>query len=102
MAQPPGFALPGCKNHVCQLVKVLYELKQASRCWYKCICKTFTRFRYTQCTTKHCVFYKKLRGDIILVVVVVDDLSLTSSNRDLLLKSKAKLRSEFSITELGR
>jgi len=30
MAQPPGFSLPGCENHVWQLLKTLYSLKQAS------------------------------------------------------------------------
>jgi len=58
------------------------------------------KFHYTQCAAKHCVFYRWHQGEIIIIMVAVDDLSLTSSSRQLLLKSKAELKSEFSITEL--
>jgi len=101
MAQPPGFALPGHENHVFQLLKALYGLKQASQCWYKHICEAFAKFGHTQCAAEHCVFYRWHQGEIVIIVVAVDDLSLTSSSRRLLLKSKTNLKSEFSIMELG-
>jgi len=102
MAQPPGFALPGHENHVCQLLKALYSLEQAGQCWYKRICEAFTKFSYTRCAAEHCVFYRQHQGKIVMIIVAVDNLSLTSSSRLLLLKSKTYLKSEFSITELGR
>jgi len=59
------------------------------------------KFGYTRCVAKHCVFYRRHQGKIVIIVVAVDDLSLTSSSRQLLLESKTDLKSEFSITELG-
>lgn len=34
MLQPPGFIDPSFPNHVCELNKPIYNLRQASRTWY--------------------------------------------------------------------
>jgi len=47
------------------------------------------------------MFYKWHNGEVIIVVVAVDNLTLTSSSKVLLLESKMELRGEFNITEMG-
>lgn len=42
MQQPPGFENPEFPNHVCRLRKAIYDLKQASRAWYKELKLIFT------------------------------------------------------------
>jgi len=100
MKQPPGFTLPGSEMQVCHLFKVLYGLKKAGCCWYHQICKVFTKFTYSQCVTEHCVFYKTVDGELIIVVITVDDLTLTSSSGPLLIRCKAELWSKFDIFDL--
>jgi len=47
------------------------------------------------------VFYKQIKGETIIVVVTVDNLTLTSSCGCLLTMCKNELQSEFDITDLG-
>jgi len=47
------------------------------------------------------VFYNQVEGPIIIVVIAVDDLTLTSSCGCLLTACKDELQSEFDITDLG-
>jgi len=50
---------------------------------------------------EHCMFHKCANGEIIIIVVTVDDLTLTSSSKHLLDTCKDELQSEFDITDLG-
>ena len=100
MAQPPGFIEPGQVHKVCQLLKALYRLKQAGRCWYQRICKVFAKFGYTRCIVECCAFFKWVDNNVIIVVMAVDDLTLVSSSKTLLLQSKDELKSEFEISDM--
>ena len=101
MRQPLGFATPGDERQVYCLLKALYGLKQAGHCWYQRICEVFAKFLYTHCTMEHCVFHKCMNGEIIIIVITVDDLTLTSSNKYLLDTCKDELQSKFNIMDLG-
>jgi len=91
MMQPPSFVEPGMHGKVCKLLKALYGLKQGCRCWYLCICRVFIKFGCTCCAVEHCTFYKKMGKAIIIVLVAVDDLTLTSNSSSLLLGCKLDL-----------
>ena len=47
------------------------------------------------------MFNKQVQGKIIIMVIAVNDLTLTSSCRCLLTVCKDELQSEFDITDLG-
>ena len=81
MKQLHGFAPPGSEGQVCRLFKTLYSLKQAGCCWYHLICEAFSKFLYMRCMTEHCVFYKCVDSQTIIVIVAINDLTLASSCR---------------------
>ena len=51
--------------------------------------------------TEHCVFYKLVDGELIIVIITVNYLTLTSSSELLLIRCKDELQSEFNISDLG-
>jgi len=101
MKQLPSFSPPRSEGQVCRLFKALYGLKQAGHCWYHRVCEAFGKFLYTWYTSEHCVFYKHVNGQTIIVVVAIDDLTLVSSCGRLLTTCKDELWSEFEISDLG-
>jgi len=102
MAQLPGFAKVGKEGKVCRLHKaLLYSLKQGSRCWYLHVCKVFTKFGYMHCPVEQCMFYKRTKCMIIIIVIAVDDLTLASHCSSLLLGCKSDLQSEIKISDMG-
>jgi len=61
----------------------------------------FAKFLYTRCTMEHCMFHKRANGKIIVVVIAVNNLTLTSSSKRLPDTCKDELRSKLDITDLG-
>ena len=76
MEQPEGYAIPGNENLVCHLKKSLYGLKQSPRCWNK----SFKGFMISQgfelSAADPCVFLRKVKDQLAIVAVHVDDLIL--------------------------
>ena len=99
--QPDGFSQEGKELHVCLLQKSLYGLKQASRLWYERLREALVRFGFTRCQVEHCVFYKHKDGHLAIIVVAVDDLTLTASSVALMHATKAQLKTKFNMTDDG-
>jgi len=47
------------------------------------------------------VFYKSVDGELVIIVIAIDDLTLTSSSEPLLIKCKVELGSKFKISQPG-
>ncbi|CAN1152879.1 Retrovirus-related Pol polyprotein from transposon RE1 [Linum perenne] len=101
MSQPPGFINPVYPNHVCLLKKSLYGLKQAPRAWFACLRDALYGFGFKGSKTDHSLFYYNTGGDIIFVLVYVDDIIVTSSRPSLAATLVKHLHARFSIKELG-
>ena len=54
MRQPEGFN--NGTDHVAQLLRSLYGLKQAARCWYKLLHKELLAVEYTQLVSDTAVY----------------------------------------------
>ena len=86
---PKGFtltdqeALSGGKNAVLKLLMSLYGLKQAGRLWNDLLHKQLIHFGFIQCKTDLCLYHKKVKGDIIVVGIYVDDLLVTATLHNL-------------------
>ena len=99
MRVPPGYdATPGT---VWRLKKALYGLKQASREWYKKLSGELQALSFTRIQADHCVFYKNLNGQHLIIAVYVDDNLIISDSPDLVTQTKKDLSSRFEMTDLS-
>uniref|UniRef100_A0A2N9FCY0 Uncharacterized protein n=1 Tax=Fagus sylvatica TaxID=28930 RepID=A0A2N9FCY0_FAGSY len=80
MAQPPGFESKG--EYVCHLKKSIYGLKQSPRAWFDKFSKAVVSHGMTRSQADHSVFFKKTKTGIVILVVYVDDIVITGSDKE--------------------
>jgi hypothetical protein len=80
MTQPPEFESKG--ECVCHLKKSIYGLKQSPRAWFDKFSKVVVSHGMTRSQTDHSVFFKKTRTSIVILVVCVDDIVITGSDKE--------------------
>ena len=79
MAQPPGFESKGeCVGH---LKKSIYGLKQSSHAWFDKFSNVVVSHGMTRSQADHFVFFKKTKIGIVILVVYVDDIIITGSDK---------------------
>lgn len=79
MTLPPGFLSQG-EHKVFRLLKSLYELKQASRQWNLKLTNALIHSRFTQSKLDYSLFTKtNTVGDIVIILIHVDDLFITGT-----------------------
>lgn len=71
MKQPIGFE--DGTNRVCKLIKSLYGLKQASRCWNTKFKKFIKEFNFKESEADSCIFIHKNGANTIFLAIFVDD-----------------------------
>ena len=78
---------PAKPHHVCKLKKALYGLKQALRAWFNRFGSAMTsQWHFDHSKSDSSLFYRWDAGDILLVLVYVDDIIITGSNQNSVLK----------------
>lgn len=88
MSLPPGFSIHG-ENKVCRLHKSLNRLKQASRQWNLKLSNALTPSIFIQSKLDHSLITKTIdAGDIVTILIYVDDLLIAGSNRELIQEAK--------------
>ena len=101
MEQPPGHKDRDPCNFCLRLKKSLYGLKQAGQKWYDVVCQTFADLGFKKSKYDPAVFYIHSGDDIIIMAIHVDDCTITGNNQVLLNKIKCKIKSRYSLTDLG-
>nr|GEV82535.1 reverse transcriptase [Tanacetum cinerariifolium] len=81
VSQPPGFVDPKFPNRVYKVEKALYGLHQAPRAWYETLSNYLLENGFRKGTIDKTLFIKKIKNDILLVQVYVDDIILGSTKR---------------------
>ena len=101
--QPPGFEIPGKGSKlVCKLLKGLYGLKQAGRCWNRTLNKFLTEFGLTRSMIDSCCYSKSdLSGNRLFICVWVDDIKYFSTSSDLTESFKKCFSEKFKIEDKG-
>ncbi|KAH9141736.1 hypothetical protein AeRB84_014116, partial [Aphanomyces euteiches] len=100
MEQPPGFAIQGEESKVCRLIKSIYGLKLAPRCWYLTLHSFLVRIGFERCVQKVCLYTKRVGDSVVLLSVYVDDITITGNNDQDIEKACNALKDEFKMTDL--
>ncbi|KAG3153160.1 hypothetical protein C6341_g16043 [Phytophthora cactorum] len=100
MDQPPGFQVDG-PSAVCELLKSLYGLKQASNVWNRTLHAKLVTLGFERTDSDYGLYVLKENGEVkLLLTVYVDDLLLMGT-RDLCAKIAAALQETFELTTMG-
>jgi hypothetical protein len=92
--QPEGFVIHNEKSHVYRLKKALYGLKQAPRAWYEKMDGFLMSLGFSKSVVDPNLYYHIVGDECLILVLYVDDLFLTGSER-LIVECKRALTSEF-------
>jgi Reverse transcriptase (RNA-dependent DNA polymerase) len=98
MKQPPGFQ-DGDK--VYRLRKSLYGLKQSARVWNQTLHDALVKQGCRQNEVDNCLYSRKLRGNVIYILIHVDDLLVAGSNEDDMEQLMKEIEKNFEMTNLG-
>lgn len=98
---PLGFARQGECKKVCKLNKSLYGLKQAPRQWNVKLTEALVQMVFKQSHYDYSLFTKNVDGDIVIVLVYVDDLLITGSNHQFLNDTRQDIQMKFKMKDLG-
>ena len=101
MEQPLRFLAQREIGKVCRLRKSLYGLKQSPRAWFGKFNQAVEEFGMQKSKSDHSVFYRNSSSGIILLVVYVDDISITRSDSKGISSLKSFLQSQFHTKDLG-
>ncbi|GKD25253.1 retrovirus-related pol polyprotein from transposon TNT 1-94, partial [Tanacetum coccineum] len=93
--QPPSFVDPEFPNKVYKLEKELYGLHQAPRAWYETLSNYLLENRFRRGTIDKTLFIKKIKNDILLVQVYVDDIIFGSTKKSLSLQVEQRKDGTF-------
>ena len=102
VCQPPGFEDPKFPDMVFRLDKALYGLHQAPRAWYDTLSVYLLENNFKRGAIDKTLFIKKMKDDILLVQIYVDDIIFGSTKEGLcrefeaLMSSKFKVQNEFN------
>lgn len=100
MKPPPRFSSSGGK--VCKLLKSLYGLKQALRCWFANLSSALQKYGFSQSHSGYSLFFYSRNNVSIYVLVYVDDLIILANTTLAMDTFKEYLGRSFKMKDLGR
>jgi hypothetical protein len=80
MCRPRRFVEPGKEHLYCRLLKSLYGLRQSPRTWYERIDSNLTKFGMTCSNYDSNIYHLHKNGNIIILMIYVDDIFITGSS----------------------
>ncbi|GKC93275.1 putative ribonuclease H-like domain-containing protein, partial [Tanacetum coccineum] len=101
VCQPPRFEDPEFPNRVYKVEKALYGLHQAPRAWYETLSTYLLDNGFQRGIIDKTLFIKKVKGDILLVQVYVDDIIFGSTNKSLCTEFEKLMHKKFQMSSIG-
>jgi len=100
MRQPEGFVEKGDDWFWC-LLKSLYGLKQAGRCWHKKLNEVLEKLGFKRTVSEHSIWIFQ-RDDVrIIIPVFIDDMTIAAKSSEEIQKVKDELKANFKLRDLG-
>ncbi|GJU04117.1 putative ribonuclease H-like domain-containing protein [Tanacetum coccineum] len=101
VCQPLRFEDPEFLDRVYKVEKALYGLHQAPKAWYETLCTYLLENRFHRGTIDKTLFIKKVKGDILLVQIYVDDIIFGSTKKELCTEFEKLMHKKFQISSMG-
>nr|GEU42447.1 hypothetical protein [Tanacetum cinerariifolium] len=102
VSQLPGFIDPKFPKKVYKVVKSFYGLHQAPRAWYATLFIFLVQSGYRRGLIDKTLFINKVKKDIMLVQVYVDDIIFGSTKKSWCDKFEALIKSRFQMSSMGK
>ncbi|GJR87762.1 putative ribonuclease H-like domain-containing protein [Tanacetum coccineum] len=99
--QPPSFEDLEFPNKVYKVEKALYGLHQAPRAWYATLSTYLLENGFRRGTIDKTLFIKKIKNDILLVQVYVDDIIFGSTKKSLSTEFEKLMHKRFQMSSMG-
>ncbi|CAN7087861.1 unnamed protein product [Brassica rapa subsp. narinosa] len=101
MHPPPGLEHLVKSGNVLRLKKAIYGLKQSPRAWYNKLSTTLNGRGFKKSELDHTLFTLTTPSGMIALLVYVDDIIITGSDKEGIIATKEFLKSMFEIKDLG-
>jgi hypothetical protein len=93
---------PSEESKVLWLRRVVYGLRQAPRAWYEKLDGTLRKLGFRQSEHEHTIYCRsKDGGGWLIVGMYVDDLIITGTTADEIVRFKAEMKQQFKMADLG-
>ncbi len=100
MDQPKGYTDVKKPNYKCLLKNYIYGLKQALRAWHEKFTPALLEFGLTQSKSDPFLFIRRQQGEILIVIIYVDDTLVFFNNKSSFLELTNHLKKLFEIRVL--
>ncbi|GKA90381.1 putative ribonuclease H-like domain-containing protein [Tanacetum coccineum] len=101
VSQPLGFVDPEFPDKVYKVEKALYGLHQAPRAWYETLSTYLLDNGFYRGQIDKTLFIKRVKDDILLVQVYVDDIIFGSTKKSLCTEFEQIMHKRFQMSSMG-
>ncbi|GJR03857.1 putative ribonuclease H-like domain-containing protein [Tanacetum coccineum] len=101
VCQPPGVEDPEFPDRVYKVEKALYGLYQAPRAWYETLSTYLLDNGLQIGQIDKTLFIKRIKGNILLVQVYVDDIIFGSTRKEMCTEFKNMMHKKFQMSSIG-
>ncbi|GJZ05655.1 putative ribonuclease H-like domain-containing protein [Tanacetum coccineum] len=101
VCQPLGFEDPEFPDRFYKVEKALYGLHQAPRVWYETLSTYLLDNGFQRGQIDKTLFIKRVKGDILLVQVYVDDIIFGSTKKELCTEFEKLMHKKFQMSSMG-
>ncbi|GKA29872.1 retrovirus-related pol polyprotein from transposon TNT 1-94 [Tanacetum coccineum] len=102
VCQPPGFDDLEFPDRVYKVEKALYGLHQAPKAWYETLSTYLLDNGFQRGKIDKTLFIKRVKGDILLVQVYVDDIIFGSTKKGLCTEFEKLIHKKFQMSSIGK
>ncbi|GKE25291.1 putative ribonuclease H-like domain-containing protein, partial [Tanacetum coccineum] len=96
-----GFEDPEFPDRVYKVEKALYGQHQAPRAWYETLSTYLIEYRFQRGQIDKTLFIKRVKSDILLVQVYVDDIIFGSTKKKLCTEFEKLMHKKFQMSSMG-